>query len=488
MLSFVQNIYNSKYKALPLPVRAVFWFTVCNFILKGLGFFSAPIFTRLIPEDEYGQLTIMYSYESLILTFSTWDIHTGAYARGYFKYINDINFFTNSTVVLINILTLIVFVLLFSFHNLISKYSGISFDNLILLFVYSISFPAYHMWLVRKRSEFAYKSVVLVTFSYASIGILIGILAVYFISPTSEVRYAAGLICSLAFCIWFYFSSISPKSLFIKLSEVKCQWRYCLRYQGPLLLHSLSFLILSQADRVMIGEMIGKPQAAFYSVAYNLAMAIMIFQTSMEQSLQPWRLIKMEEKSYGKIGSSTNLLLVVIGSIILLFVLISPELMKLLFTSDYYEAVWSIPPVAASVFFICLYNIFVNIETYFEKTIYVMLISIFCGIVNIILNYICINMFGYISCGYTTLISYVLFGILHYIVMKRICAKELPNVSIFCGNKIFVISTLFVVLCISVVLLYNYYYIRYGIMILILSVIFYKRNQLTPIISILRKK
>ncbi len=486
--NIIKSIYETKYKPLPVAVKAVLWFTACSFLLKGLGFISAPVFTRLIPEDEYGQLAIMYSYEAIFLTLATWDIHTGAYQRGFFRFKDDIKFFTNSTIALINILTILLFAILFVFNGKVTKYSGISVTNLTIFFVYALTFPAYQMWTIRKRSEFAYKSVVGITTLYAVVGLTVGILAVILIVPTANVRFGAGLVCSIAFCIFFYISSISPKAIRGRFEETKRQWIYCLKYQGPLLLHSLSYLVLNQADRIMIGEMVGKSQTAFYSVAYNLAMAIIILQTSMEQSLQPWRFIKMEEKNYKQIGDSSNLLLVVVGVAIFLFVLVSPEIMKLLFTENYYEAVWSIPPVAASVFFICLYNIFVNIETFFEKTIYVMIITVVCGGLNILMNYIAIPWLGYIACGYTTLLSYVLFAVFHYAVMRFICKKEIPGVNIFSGKIILLISCFFFVACVSVTLLYYYPYLRYSLLFLTMLVAYMQKNKLVPFFSLLRKK
>ena len=482
------RLYRTKYQPLPLAVKAIIWFTACNFLIKGLSFISAPVFTRLIPEDEYGQLAIMISYESLFLTFATWDIHTGAYQRGYFRFKEDINFFTNSTLLLINFLTVIVFTILFLFNGMVKEHTGISFINLVIFFIYALTFPAYQMWIIRKRSEFSYKKVVAVSFSYALLGLAVSILAVMFIKPTAGVKFGSGLVCAIVFCLFFYISSISVSSVKTRFIEAKEQWKYCLKYQGPLLLHSLSFLVLSQADRVMIGEMVGKTQTAYYSVAYNLAMAIVILQASMEQSLQPWRFIKMEEKSYKQIGDSTNLLLLVVGVAILMFVLISPEMMRLLFTDNYYEATWSIPPVAASVYFICLYNIFVNIETFFEKTVYVMIITVVCCLFNIILNYICIPWFGYIACGYTTLISYVLFGVLHYIVMKYICKKEIPGVKIFSGINILAISVLFTLACIGITLLYDYPIIRYGLIVIISILAYIQRRRLVPLFAALKKK
>lgn len=269
---------------------------------------------------------------------------------------------------------------------------------------------------------------------------------------------------------------------------VKEQWSFLLRFEGPLVLHSLSYLILSQADRVMIGNMVGKAEAAYYSIAYSLANVVNLLQSSINQSLLPWRYQMLEEKKYKEIKNVTNYLLMMISALILLFILVAPEIMKLLFTDNYYEAVWSIPPVAASVYFMFLYTIFVNLESYYEQTKYVMYVSVVCGIINILLNYICIGYFGYIVCGYTTLISYILFAIGHYYFMSKIINKEIPGIAIFDKKNIFIISMLFLVFSIIFTILYKWRMVRYFLILIILFVVFLNKKYFISVINQIKMK
>ena len=44
-----------------------------------------------------------------------------------------------------------------------------------------------------------------------------------------------------------------------------------------------------------------------------------------------------------------------------------PELVKIFGSEEYYSAIYVVPPVAASVYFIFLYNIFAIPQMYYEK-------------------------------------------------------------------------------------------------------------------------
>jgi O-antigen/teichoic acid export membrane protein len=195
----------------------------------------------------------------------------------------------------------------------------------------------------------------------------------------------------------------------------------------------------------------------------------------------------MMEKKYGEIRRITNYLLCAIGVLILAFILVAPEIMKILFTDNYYEAVWCIPPIAISVYFMSLYSNFVGVETYFEKTKYVTYVSVSCGILNIVLNYVCIGWFGYIACGYTTLISYVMFSIGHYYFMNKMCRAQIAGVQIFDVKIIIAISLTLVLLSIGVTFLYPYWLIRYGIVIVMLVLALINKDRIYEIVKTLNK-
>ncbi|MBO4923212.1 MAG: flippase [Bacteroidales bacterium] len=470
-----------KYDGMPVAAKAALWFTVCNFFLAGLGFITGPLFTRLLPPEEYGILTLYVTYEQIILILATWEIQVGAYQRGLFKYEGKWPQYSQSTLLLVNLLTIGAFLLVLLFHRPVIAFTRMSPLTLALLFVYLLFQPAYTCWNTRKRTLYDYKAVVGITVLYSLLNIIIPLLAVLFIRGTAAVKFNATLATSIAILAFFYFSTMLRRDARPAWEEVRPQWRYMIAYEAPLVLHSLSYLVLGQADRVMIGKMVGDREAAFYGVAYTLASAVTILQSSLNQALTPWRFHKLKEENYGIIGSTTVLILLFIAGAILAVVLIAPELMKLLFTDDYYEAVLCIPPVTVSVFFMFLYSTFVSVESYYEKTKYIMYVSVFCGLVNILLNYLLIPVFGYIVCGYTTLASYILFAVLHYYFMRLVCRKAIPGVRFFPMATILAISAAAVVCSVLITLLYPYWIARYALVLVILGLGFIYRKQLRAV-------
>lgn len=93
------------------------------------------------------------------------------------------------------------------------------------------------------------------------------------------------------------------------------------------------------------------------------------------------------------------------------FTLFAPECIYVLGGSEYKEAVWVVPPVCMSVYFIMLYSLVSTVTFYYEKTKSIMVSSCIIAIFNIILNSIFIKRFGMAAAGYTTLVCYVLYAI-----------------------------------------------------------------------------
>lgn len=472
-----------KYCQMPKAAKAAVWFTICNFIVAGLGFITGPLFTRLLSPDEYGVLTLFMTYEQIILILATWEIQLGAYQRGLFKYENNWKQYSLSTLTLVNMITILFFLIVIVLFKPISEFTKLSALSLFLLFLYLLTNPAYLCWTARMRTLYDYKTVVGVSILYSSLNIIVPLLAILYFGGTASVKFNAKLIISTILFSFFYFRTVSQKDIKWKWKEVKPQWIYMIGYEAPLVLHSLSYLVLGQADRIMIGKMVGDREAAFYGVAYTLASAVTILQTSLNQALTPWRFSKLKEQNYPIVSSTTNIILLLIGGAILMVVLIAPELMRLLFTEDYYEAVWCIPPVSVSIFFMFLYSTFVTVESYYEKTKYIMYVSVVCGLVNIVLNYLLIPVFGYIVCGYTTLFSYILFALFHYLCMKMVCKKAIPGIKIFSISIITGISVGVVVCSVLITLLYPYWMARYALLGLMMIIAFIYKKEIVDILK-----
>ena len=86
-------------------------------------------------------------------------------------------------------------------------------------------------------------------------------------------------------------------------------------------------------------------------------------------------------------------------------------------------------------------------------------------------NIIFIRIYGFIAAGYTTLISYILYCLGHYIFMKKVCKKHANGYNYYDYKCILSISIAFVLGVFLIIPLYQNIIARYLLIFIILTVI-----------------
>jgi len=79
-------------------LKATIWYTISNFMLKGVSIITTPIFTRVLTKAEYGSYTNLVSWYSLISIIATLSlVSTMVSARFDFK--DDINSYIKTNLI-----------------------------------------------------------------------------------------------------------------------------------------------------------------------------------------------------------------------------------------------------------------------------------------------------------------------------------------------------------------------------------------------------
>ena len=250
-------------------------------------------------------------------------------------------------------------------------------------------------------------------------------------------------------------------------------WKYALKFNLPLVPHYLSNIILSQSDRIMISKILNEAYAGMYSIAYMISSLINGIFTAINSAWTPFVYKNLKANRIKKISENTNILIDVISVICVGVVLIAPEVIKILAPSEYYSAVWAVPPVCIGMYFSFIYTLFGKLEFYHKKNLFIMVATTAAAILNIILNLIFIPIFGYIAAGYTTAIGYFALAIGHYIFMKKIDKRKIYNIKFIIKISIVVVISIF-----SIIFLYDYVLIRYGIILVALIILALNYKQL----------
>ena len=266
----------------------------------------------------------------------------------------------------------------------------------------------------------------------------------------------------------------------------KIYWIHALKFNIPLIPHYLSLVLLGQSDRIMIERYCGADKTAVYNLAYQISMVMTIFISAINNSFVPWFYEQMKKSNRFRIGQVSKTLCVFVGSMTIGAILVSPEIVQILGTQEYYDAIWIVPAVAGSTYFTFCYGLFSNVEFYYGATKYVMIASMLGSLTNVILNFMLIPKFGFIAAGYTTLISYLLLMFVHYHYMCKACKLNKETTRVF-DMKFIGVSVITILLLIGLCpLIYRQTVIRYIVIGGMIVCVLVNRNRIKNIFTTIK--
>lgn len=462
------------YRSLAAPVKASFWFTICNFLQQGIAMLTVPIFTRLLNPNQFGTYTVFQSWYSIISIFATLNLSAGVYNNGMIKFEKDKDGYTSALQGLSTFVTAVLFVVYLVNMDFWNEKLGLSTLYVIVMFLQFLFFPAFMFWSAGQRFEYKYKKLIATTIILALGSPVLGVIAVLSTPYKAEARILSYVFIHIGIGLAFYIYNFRKGQLFFD----RYYWKFALSFNIPLIPHYLALSVLGQVGRLMIGRMVGEDKAALYSVAFNISLIISLVTQAINNSFIPYTYKALKDKKYEEIGRNADRLLILVGATAVLAMAFGPEVLRIFASKEYSEAIWIIPPAVTGTFFAFLYPLFGNVEFYFEENKFIMLASVSGAAVNILLNWIAIPLYGYMAAGYTTLICYILFGISHYIFHRVVLRKHAAGARVYNTRNIVGISAVVLSTMFFMLVVYHYPIIRYSIIGIILCIAFIKKSYI----------
>ena len=407
--------------------------------LKGLAFFTIPIYTRLLIPADYGVLAVFGS----IVTISTIILglgFRGAISRYYFEETNDFKHFFGA-----NVLFIFAFCIIVSLVNIkVVDFISIRFnvEKNIVFFALLLSFFAVftEMYITFLETIKRSRSVAIIN---VSIKVLTIITSIFLILQLDENRYL-GNIYGQSIIGFFFFTYVIYKLL--QLIKINFNWRYIkysLVFSLPIVVHLLSQYVLASSDILIINQLKGEHDTGLYSLAYSVGMLLTVVSGGMASAYSPMFYKYMNDNSFHKINNLADKYSKVITFVAIGLILFAKPLILLLAEKSYHTAFIIIPIVVIGYFFFFLYTLYIGYVFYQKKTFILSIITVASGLINISLNYLLIPRFGYVAAAYSTMISYFFLFILHYLNVKLVLrVQNIIPISInFMNVLVIVIAT-----------------------------------------------
>ena len=468
-MKFIKKLIK-QYTELSIVVKASFCYLIINVLQKGLHFITTPIYTRLLSPDEYGQVSVYLSIEQMMGTIAMFCLSAGCFDVGMQDYKHDRKSFTFSIMALSNAITIVSAIIFVALYPYIGKYVNVSVPLLIAMFANFFLQSGFVLWSREQQYEYKYIIPGIVTIVSA---IISSIFAILLICKNPSQRVEARVIGSflpMAVIYIVYWIYVAWRGKF-KINF--CYWKFAFFFNLPLIPHYLSMYVLGGSDRIMIDYLIGEEQAAYYSLAYTIASTIIIIWSAVNSALGPYEFEKFEQKKYKDLSDKMLPILTGFAGLCMLVILFGPELIHIMGTDDYLEAIYVIPPVVGGTFFQALYHVFTSILYYKKRPQIVALASISTGILNVILNYIFIPQIGYVAAGYTTLFCYFIQAIIDCLVARKVVGQDIYDMK-------YMSMLIMIVIIVSSIsgILYRSYFLRIGTILLFGVIVIHNRKKI----------
>lgn len=455
-------------------IKAGLTYTICNVILRGISFLTIPLFIRLLSPDEFGRYNVFVSFEGILFIFSALTIHASIknakydLVEKYEAYIKNCVYldFFNSL-----ILCFIANLISFFFVDVID----LTNQEVTLLCISGFCQAVVSIYSAKLVMDYKSGDFVIVSFISVIFGIGFSLLFIFSLFTSNHYlgRVWGGVAGQLLAATYIIFQIFKSGFVPINIKD----WIYGLKITLPIIPHGLSQIVLSSANRVMIKYIYNATLAGIFSLTYTISLIPQILFSSIDNVWEPWFFEQMSKRNFEKISSVSTHFCILISLVFVAMSCVVPELVKLLATKEYYEAIDISIVVLLGCYFATLYYIPCEIEYYYKKTGYIAVSTVTCAVINITLNYFLMKHFSYKVASYVTLLTYFLYFIFHMIIARRIEKHEFINVKwmiltiilsiMAMALNLVLINVFFARICILLVvsivsiLLYHDYIIKY---------------------------
>jgi len=200
--------------------------------------------------------------------------------------------------------------------------------------------------------------------------------------------------------------------------------KYMFKYSLPLIPYALSGPILSYFDRIMINSYRGASDAGLYSLAYNIGMLLTIFIHALTTAWTPDFYKDMKEENFTKLDADIIKMFKIILFFALLLMLLGPDMGRLLADRKFHSSLNLVPIIVFGYIFMALWQFWGRNFGYSYKTVWISIIGISGGLINILLNAWFIPRYGYPAGAYTTVVSFIYMAACGWLITKFLLKKH----------------------------------------------------------------
>lgn len=395
-----------------------------NLSIKIVGLVLIPYYTNIkyISFDEFGMLGLLEVTATLLTAVLGLSLTQGI-TRWYWdpQYVSKQKPIVFSTFSLLLIISAAFLVLSYFLSGFFSKllFANPNYSILVYTVIVSSVLQVF-LTMLQTLMKLQQKPILFTTTNILRL-ILTLVLTIYFVvynKQSLQGIYNAQIIGSIVFilvCAKYIKNIIEIKFEKEILKEI-------VFYSTPLILASISGILLSFQDRYILNYYSDLKKVGIYSFAYRMANTIkLLVVSSVQMAISPMLFQMIGDKKNLRFYSKyMTYFTFVVAICTLFFNLFCYEIVKVFASNkDYWQAVWVIPIISFSLLFDMLKDTSLTGLQIQKKTGVISLVMIFIALFNLGLSFLFIPKWHYYGAAVATLISEIIFFCLIYFYAQR---------------------------------------------------------------------
>ena len=408
-----------------------------------LNFLLTPLYTRILPKDEYGSMSLIYAYITFFNILYTYGMETGYFyftnkQKGGRELIAGTSFLSVLYSSLFFSAILLVFTPFFAYQMECQNHPEyVRYAALILMFDAMTAIPFAALRRADRAVRFAtlkFANIVLniifnwlfffaipYIMTHESLSFLRPVVAFVY-DPAKGVGYIllANVISSLITLLW-----LLPETLKMKLSFNKTIWRNMLIYSWPLLILGFAGMINETLDRILLsrrlpGETeVRMAQVGIYSACYKISIFMTLAIASFRYAAEPFFFAQMKELGAKELFARILKYFSFVTSFIFLGIMLYLPLFMKVIGPNFREGIHVVPILLLANLFL---GIFYYLSQWYKQTnrnLYGAYVAIGGAVITLVINYLFIPGYGYMASAWATFVCYFAMAVSSYILGQK---------------------------------------------------------------------
>lgn len=398
---------------------AVFLFS--NILNSAIPFLLLPVLTRVLTPADYGIVAMFTIFLSLTSAFVGLSVH-GAINVQYFKLEADkFAEYVTSCLFLLLASALSVFVIVYLLGGYFEEVIGLPHKWMLLavlvsFFQFFISIRL-TIWVVT-GSAVQYGGFQV---SQTLVNSILSLFLVIVIGLAWEGRLLGQTIAVVFFGFIAFF--LIYKSGHLKYPKnADFYIKDAMKFGVPLIPHTIGAFVIYSTDRVIISNLLDVAAVGIYMVGLQLGQAMGLISDSFNKVYAPWLMKNLSDENTDKnkvvVNTYISMLVLLFGGLVWAFIAI--YLLPYLVGDSFQNASNIIIYTSLGFTLTGLYYLVTNYIFYVQKTKYLAMITLFCGLMNIPLTYLMVGSHGIAGAAISFFIVQLMFFILTWVLAAKL--------------------------------------------------------------------